>query len=446
MQKPKKIEVKCSELDNSGQGIVYIGKNKVLVPNLLPKETALIEYNEQNKFLKAKVLKVIKPSPIRQSSNCGIYEKCGSCQILHLKYKNQIEFKKDYVQNCFKQENIKFKINQIIEATTLTNYRNKMQVAFKYKDNKIIYGFYEEGTHRIIPLDECLVQTDVQLKIVKQIQRLMTKMRIAPYDEDKRTGIIRFALIKQGFTTNEIMVVIVTNSEFFPGRNEFVKLLTKECSEITTIVQNINSRKTSIILGDNEKVLYGKGYIEDYLCRIKFKITSKSFFQINPKQTEKLYNKVVEMANFNGNEKIIDAYSGVGTIGIILSKYVEHVLSVESNKQAVQAAISNAKNNNIKNVRFICDDATNFIENIAKDREKIDAVVLDPPRSGSTEKFLKSILKLKPKKVIYVSCEASTLARDLKLLVSDYDIVDSAIVDLFVGTFHIETIVLLTLK
>lgn len=446
MQVTKKIEVKAVSLNGIGQGIVYY-KNKLLeVPYLLQDEEALIEYQEGLKYNNTRIIKLLKQNPSRIKPSCGIYEKCGGCHLLHMHYQAQLAFKANYVLECYKKEKIPFQINEIISTEKRIRYRNKMQVAFQQKNGKIIYGFYEEGSHRIIPLDDCLVQTSIQLEIVKYIHQLMIKMRITPYDEDRRTGTIRFVLLKEGFQTGQVMVVLVTNSEQFPGRKEFIKALVDKFSNIKTIVQNVNSRKTSIILGDQEQVLYGTGFIEEELCGLIFRISSKSFFQINPEQTQKLYHKVMKMASFTGNEIIIDAYSGVGTIGMILSKNVKQVISVENNKQAVQNAIINAKINKMNNVHFICDDATKFIEELVRENQKIDAVIMDPPRSGSTELFLNSLLKLRPKKIIYVSCEAETQARDMKTLLKAYQIKESAIVDMFVGTYHVENIVLLSLK
>jgi 23S rRNA (uracil1939-C5)-methyltransferase len=266
------------------------------------------------------------------------------------------------------------------------------------------------------------------------------------YDEDRKTGLIRYVLIKESYTNKNILITIVTSSDIFPGRSEFVKELRNKFPEITTIIQNINPRKTSIVLGEQERVLFGPGYIVDELLGLKFKIFSKTFYQINPEQTTKLYSKVIEYGNFKGNEIVIDAYCGVGTIGMSVARSVKEVIGVEQNKQSVINAKSNARDNNIKNINFICDDATSFIEEIAKDNAKVDVVIMDPPRIGSTEKFLNSLKKLKPKKIIYVSCEAKTLARDVKLILSDYSISKICLVDMFVGTYHVETVVLLSHK
>lgn len=316
-----------------------------------------------------------------------------------------------------------------------------MQVAYKLKDNKIIYGFYEEDSHRIIPLEYCYIQSKKQNEIVKTIASIMKELRISPYNEDKRSGVIRFALVREAIKTNQILVTIVTNGEMFPARSEFIKRLRDRCPYITTIIQNYNSRKTSIILGDEERVLYGNGYIEEELCGIMFKISSKTFFQVNPYQVEKLYNKVIEFGDFKKDDIVIDSYCGVGTIGMVVSKYVKEVYGVENNKTSVQCAKMNANNNKIKNIQFVCDDATNYLKELSKQKVHIDGVIMDPPRSGSTQVFLEAVKKLRPQKVIYVSCDPHTLARDLKVLLDLYEIKNACLVDMFSGTYHVETIV-----
>lgn len=442
----KKIEVKCSELNEKALGIVHLGKDSIEVPNFLPREEGIIEINNEGKFSRVKLIKITKPSSKRVEVKCDIYNNCGGCQLLHLSYNDQIEFKRELVESYFKNAGLPSKIDEIISAEKLVEYRNKMQVAYKYREGKVVCGFYEEESHRIIQLTNCLVQSPKQNEIVKYIQVLMGQMKIAPYNEDKRTGVIRFVLVREARFTKEVMVIIVTNSEMFPGRNDFIKRLKAKFDYITTIIQNVNSRKTSIILGDEERILFGKGYIEDYLCGIKFKISSKTFFQINPYQTEKLYNKVVEYAALTGNETIIDAYCGVGTIGMVLAKNAKNVIGVESNKQSVTNASANAYENKIKNIKFYCNDATDFLMKLASEKIEVDIIIMDPPRSGSTIEFLNSIKKLKPKKVIYVSCDPATLTRDLKDLISDYKIEKKAIVDMFVGTYHVESIVCLERK
>ena len=378
---------------------------------------------------------------------CKISNKCGSCQLLDKEYEETLKIKLSHVNELFKKNNINYVIKEINPSENKIKYRNKMIVGFKYINNDIIAGFYEENSHKIIAMDSCLMHSDIQNKIVQETIKIMKQLKLRPYDEDRRNGLIRYLLIKEGFKTNELMVVIVTGQEVFPGSNEFCKRIRSISPNIKTIVQNINTRKTSVVLGDKEKILYGNGYISDYLFDLRFNITSKSFFQVNPKQAERLYSKVMEYATLDNTKTIIDAYSGVGTIGMYLSKFCKNVISVENNKQAFLAAIYNAKVNNIKNVKFYNDDATLFIKDLAYNKEKIDLIIMDPPRTGSTEEFIMSCVKLRPNKIVYVSCGPDTLARDLKLfLKNNYFISKASCFDMFCFSNHIETVVCLERK
>lgn len=376
--------------------------------------------------------------------NCKYQKKCGNCQLLNYTYEETLKYKIDYVNKCLKEYHINTQVKEIIKADPNIKYRNKMIIAFKYQNGKIISGFYEENSHKIVDIDNCLVHSDLQNQIYQGIKKIFTNLKIKPYDEDRRTGLIRYVLIREAVFKKEILVTLVTATDIFPNRSLVVKQIRNLSPLIKTITQNINSRKTSIVLGEKEKVLYGPGFIKDDMCNITFNLSPNSFYQINPYQTKKLYQKVVELSDFKQNETIIDAYSGVGTIGLILAKNVKKVISVENNCTAVKNAISNAKQNNINNVYFICDDATNFILNLKE--KNIDAIIMDPPRSGSTEEFLNSVICLSPKKVIYISCDPKTLARDLVILTKKYNIKDICCVDMFCWTNHVETITLLCVK
>ena len=380
-----------------------------------------------------------------ENKACKLKDKCGACQLLHLSYPDTIEYKKNYVLDCMKKEGIKASIDKTIPAKFPYAYRNKMIIGFQMdKNHKLNCGFYEENSHKIIDLDECLMHSAIQNKIAKFIKKLVIDFKVSIYDEDRRRGLLRYVLIREAIHTNEILITFVLSDDIFPSSKEIVKRITSEFKEVKTIVQNINNRKTSIVLGEKEKILYGKGYIEDLLMGLRFKITSKSFYQVNPIQVEHLYKEVINALKFDGTETIIDAYSGIGTIGLILSKNVGRVISVENNRQAYLAAIQNAKDNNIRNVHFVNADATEFIKEI--ENEKIDYVIMDPPRTGSTNQFLNSLLKLQPKGIIYVSCGPDTLARDLKVLLSKYKIEHISLVDMFCFTKHIECIANLSLK
>lgn len=273
---------------------------------------------------------------------------------------------------------------------------------------------------------------------------MLKSFRIQPYDE-RSGGTLRHVLVKRGFKTNQIMVVLVTSGPIFPAKNNFVKALRKEHPDITTIVHNINPYQTSLVLGERENVLYGTGKIEDELCGLTFRISPRSFYQINPVQTEVLYNTAMEYAGMTGSEKVIDAYCGIGTIGLVASKRAGEVIGVELNRDAVHDAIANAKRNGIKNVRFFCDDAGEFMLGMAQDGEKADIVFMDPPRAGSDECFLSSLVTLAPKKVVYISCNPETQQRDLRFLTKrGYKVEKIQPVDMFPHTNHVETVVLIT--
>ena len=377
-----------------------------------------------------------------ENKTCKLKDKCGACQLLNLCYSDTIEYKKKYVIDSFKKEKMNVKIDKVISSKSPYQYRNKMIIAYKYdKAHKLISGFYEENSHKVIDIDECLMHSTLQNNIAKYIKKLIIDFKISIYDEDRRRGLLRYVLIREAVHTNEALITFVVSDDIFPSSKEIVKKITSEFKEVRTIVQNINNRKTSIVLGEREKILYGKGCIEDLLMGLKFKITSKSFYQVNPIQVQYLYQEAINAIKFSGNETVIDAYSGIGTIGLILSKNVKEVISVELNKQAHLAAIQNAKDNNIKNVYFKNDDATSFIKEL--ENERIDYVIMDPPRTGSTPQFLNSLLKLKPKGIIYVSCNPETLARDVNILDKQYKINYLSIVDMFCFTKHIECVCIL---
>ena len=376
---------------------------------------------------------------------CKISKNCGGCQLLDKTYEDTLNYKLNYVNECLKQEGINYKINDIYRSVHDTEYRNKMIVSFKMVNGVIKAGFYEENSHKVIPMEHCIMHSENQNKIVNDFASLMKIFKLAPYNEDKRTGFIRYLLIKEAHKTKELMVVIVTSLDNFPGSKELCKKLVQNNPNIKSVIQNINSRKTSLVLGDKEKVLYGSPFIIDYLCGLKFQITSKSFFQVNPEQAENLYNQVLNYASLTGNEVVIDAYSGIGTIGLYLSENAKEVISVENNKQAHNSAIMNAKINNIKNTFFYNDDATKFINELAKMKEHIDVIIMDPPRTGSTIEFINACIKLQPKKIVYVSCGPDTLARDLKYFYKgNYEIKKASCFDMFCYTKHVESIVLLT--
>jgi 23S rRNA (uracil1939-C5)-methyltransferase len=439
----EQVKVRCTGMDETGKGIVKIKGEEIHVPNLIEGETAIVEIVHMRNFMKAKVIRIEEASKERVTPKCPHFSQCGGCQLQHLSYKGQAEFKQKLIEKLMKPYH---KVNEIITMQEPYFYRNKVHSTMAYdKRDKIISGIYEEYSHRVIPIEQCIIQDERADVIIASIRELMKTYKMKPYDEDTGQGFLRHILVKTGFASNEIMVVLIVSSQVFPGKNNFISTLLKKHPEITTIVMNINNRKTSAVLGDIEKVLYGKGYIEDTLCGCVFQISPRSFYQINPIQTEILYGKAIAMADLTVNDTVLDAYCGIGTISLIVSSKVKSVIGVELNKDAIKDAIKNAKRNRIDNAAFFNDDAGDFMVGLAREKQNISAVFMDPPRSGSDEKFLSSLIKLKPKKVIYISCNPVTLERDLKYLTKNgYTVKEIQPVDMFPHTYHVETVVLMS--
>ena len=379
----------------------------------------------------------------KKTEFCPVAKKCGGCQLQNMSYPEQLSYKQAKVIRLLG----KFcRVNEIIGMENPYNYRNKVQAAFGItRGGKIISGVYQSKSHRIVCIDECRLEDKKADEIIVTIRNMMKHYRMIPYNEDTGFGFLRHVLVKRGFTSGEIMVVLVTGTPMFPGKNAFIKELLKKHPEITTIIQNINREHTSLVLGNTEKVLYGKGTIEDTLCGCVFRISAKSFYQINPVQTEKLYSTAIDYAELTGEETVIDAYCGIGTIGIIAAQKAKEVIAVEVNKDAVFDAKNNARRNDTQNIRFYCDDAGKFMTKMAADGKSADVVFMDPPRAGSDEAFLSSVVTLNPKKVVYVSCNPETLERDLKYLIKNgYKVKKIQPVDMFPHTSHTETVVLLS--
>ena len=444
----KRLVGKCVDYTFDGKGIVKKDNRVIFVEGVLKDEEVEIEITHEGKNqTTGKLLKIMKSSLYRVKPFCPLAKDCGGCVLQHLQYEKQLEFKRNHVQDCInKFSKINIEVNDCIGMDNPFNYRNKSQVPFSMDRKKICYGFYKLNTHKIIQMDHCYIQTEDANEILKTLADLMKRYKLSAYEEDKRKGIFRHVLIKKGFATNEIMVVLITNVNSFPNRKEIVKDLVKKHPNIKTVVQNINTRDTNVILGEKEIVLYGNGYIEDILLGVKFKISSKSFYQVNPIQTATLYSKAIELADLNKNDRVLDTYCGIGTIGLIASKNVDEIIGVEIVKEAIKDAKNNAQINNITNANFVLGDASDFMVDLAKTSEKMDVVFVDPPRKGCDEKFLSSIMKLAPKKIVYISCNPSTLARDLGILKNKYNIIEIQPVDMFPHTYHIETIALLKLK
>lgn len=376
---------------------------------------------------------------------CPLAKKCGGCQLQNMTYERQLKWKQARCEILLKKFG---KVEKIIGMENPYHYRNKVQAAFgRLKNGKIISGVYQSGSHRIVSVDSCMTEDVIADEIIVDIREMLPKFKIWTYDEDRGTGFLRHVLVKRGFSSGEVMVVLVGASGYFPMKKKFTAALLEKHPEITTVVLNINPKDTNLVLGEKEEVLYGNGYIEDTLCGCVFRISPKSFYQINPVQTEKLYGKAMELAQLDKETSVLDAYCGIGTIGLVAAKTAGKVIGVELNRDAVKDAISNCKRNGMENARFYCADAGDFMQELAENGEKFDVVFMDPPRSGSSKKFIDSLAIAAPERVVYISCNPETLARDLNMLThKGYKVKKICPVDMFPHTNHIECVVLLSKK
>ena len=374
---------------------------------------------------------------------CKVWKKCGGCQYQGVSYTEQIKIKQKNMNKLLKKYG---NVKPIIGMENPFYYRNKVHAVFdRDKKGNIICGTYEAGTHRVVPVEECMIEDKISQEIIRAIRDMLKSFRIKTYDEDTGYGLLRHVLVRRGFSTDEIMVVLVVASPIFPSKNNFVKALRKKFPQISTVVLNVNDKKTSMVLGERDIVLYGKGFIRDRLCGCTFRISPQSFYQVNPVQTELLYKTAIEYAGLGRKERVIDAYCGIGTIGLVAAGKAREVIGIELNKNAVRDAIVNARENKITNARFYQGDAGEFMEGMVSEGERADVVFMDPPRTGSTEKFLTSMVKLGPSRIVYISCGPDTLARDLEFL-TKHGYVTRKIqpVDMFSFTEHCEVVCLLT--
>lgn len=376
---------------------------------------------------------------------CPYAKKCGGCDYQGISYEEQLAKKQAHIRKLMKPYG---KVKPIVGMENPCHYRHKVQAAFDCtRRGQIVAGVYEKRSHDVVDIENCLIENEEADAIIRDIKGLLRSFRIKTYDEDTGYGLLRHVLVRKGYHSGQIMVVLVLASPILPSKNNFVKVLRKKHPDISTVVINVNDRRTSMVLGERNITVYGKGYIEDELCGCTFRISPNSFYQVNPQQTELLYQKAIACARLSGKETVIDAYCGTGTIGLIASRSAARVIGVELNRDAISDAITNAKRNDAHNIRFYNEDAGKFMVDMAARGEKADVVIMDPPRTGSDEAFLSSLVRLAPKRVVYVSCGPDSLARDLKYLTkSGYRMEECTPYDMFPYTRHVETVVLMSRK
>ena len=371
---------------------------------------------------------------------CPNYKSCGGCQLQRLSYPEQLRRKQGRVISLLGEFG---HVEEIVGMTDPTHYRNKVTAAFALDRNRrVVSGIYQPNSHKVVPVDDCLIEDVTADRIIADIRNMLRDFKILVFDERSGKGWLRHVLVRRGFATGQTLVVLVAVSPIFPTQKPFVKKLLEKHPEISSVVLNVNDRFTPVVLGDREKVLYGPGYIEDVLCAHRFRISPRSFYQINPVQTEVLYQTAVDFAALTGKETVLDAYCGIGTIGITASEKAKQIVGVELNRDAVRDAIANAKLNGLKNCWFTAGDAGEYMERMVQDGHRPDVVFLDPPRAGSDERFLRSLTTAAPDRVVYVSCDPETLARDLRVLTGGgYRVRRIQPVDMFPWTEHVECVV-----
>ena len=450
VEKNKEYEVEIVDNGYEGEGIAKIDDFTIFVNGTIKGEICKILIVKVNKsFAFGKLIKVIKKSENRVEADCITYKRCGGCNLRHIKYEETLKIKKEIVQNLInKNLNNKIDVNDVIGMENPYYYRNKLQYPVgKNKAGIPVMGVFANRTHEIIPTKECLIQNKKAQEVANTIFSFIKENNIPIYDEKTRKDGIRHIIVKIGVSTNEIMCVIVTSQNNIKNEKELVNIIKNKYSEVKTIVKNINNKNTNVILGDRNIILYGDGYILDKLDKYKFKISTKSFYQINPIQTEKLYKKAIEFANLDKEDVLCDLYCGIGTIGIFASNKVKKVYGIEIVEEAIEMAKENAKLNNVDNIEFIAGDVeVAFKKLLEEDEVKPTSIIVDPPRSGLDNITINKILETEVKKLIYVSCNPATMVRDIKLLEEKYVVKEIQPVDMFPYTSHVECVVAMTLR
>ena len=443
--------VAIEDMGSEGEGVGKIDGYTVFVKDALPGEEARIKITKAGKnFGYGRLMEVITPSEYRVEPKCPIARKCGGCQIQEMSYEAQLAFKEKKVQNNLERigkiSPSEYEMCTIIGMDEPYNYRNKAQYPVGLdKEGNIVMGFYAGRTHSIIPCEDCAIGDKINSEILAIVKSHMEEYKIQPYNEETHKGVVRHVLIRRGFTTNQCMVCIIINGSELKGSTKLVERL-KNIEGMTSISININKEKTNVIMGKTVIDLYGEGYIEDYIGDVKFRISPLSFYQVNPVQTKELYGKALEFAGLTGEETVWDMYCGVGTISLFLAKAARKVYGVEIVPEAIEDARKNAKINNIENAEFFVGKAEEVVPKMYREYGLgADVVVVDPPRKGCDEKLLETMISMSPEKIVYVSCDSATLARDLEYLKAHgYGVKKVQPVDMFPHSVHVETVVLLS--
>ena len=450
IQKNDYIDVVFEDLTHEGSGVAKIDGYPIFVPYGLPGEKAKIKVTKLNKgYGFGRLMELYEESPDRAEPPCPIYKQCGGCQLQHLSYEGQLKAKEKMVRELMTRIGKLEEVNvlPVLGMNEPWNYRNKAQVPVGEMEGGLVAGFYAKRSHEIIDMDECLIQFTENDEMIRLVKGICEKHGVKAYNEKQHKGTLRHIMVRTGQVTGELMIVLVTRTPDMPNRRKIIEEIVEAVPNITSIIQNVNTKRTNVILGDQTITLWGADVISDYIGDIIFEISPRSFYQVNPVQTKVLYDKTLEYADLSGNETVIDAYCGIGTISLFLAKKAKKVYGVEIVPEAIEDARKNAALNEITNVEFEVGEAETVIPNWYKQGITADTLVVDPPRKGCDENLLKTIAEMKPKKVVYVSCNPATLARDLRYLEDNgYKTVEVQPVDMFPQTMHVESVAKLVLK
>ncbi|AEN91813.1 MULTISPECIES: 23S rRNA (uracil(1939)-C(5))-methyltransferase RlmD [Priestia] len=450
VEKNEYIDVAFEDLTHDGAGVAKVNGFPIFVQNALPGESGQVKVIKVKKgYAFGKLIKHHTISEQRVEAPCPVYKQCGGCQLQHVSYEGQLQFKQKQVKDVMAR--IGHLPDVPVHSTLGMNdpwrYRNKAQVPVAEREGGLVAGFYQQRSHDIINMDACLIQQQANDDVVQAVKSICEKHGVSAYQEQKHKGSLRHIMARYGLVTGEIMVVIVTRTAELPNKKRIIEDIIEAVPNVKSIVQNVNSKRTNVILGNQTSVLWGEEYIYDYIGDVKFAISAKSFYQVNPEQTKVLYDKALEYADLTGEETVIDAYCGIGTISLFLAQKAKKVYGVEIVPEAIEDAKRNAELNGIHNAEFAVGEAEVVIPNWYKQGIKADVIVVDPPRKGCDEALLNTIIDMKPKKVVYVSCGPATLARDLAILEKGgYETVEVQPVDMFPHTTHVENVAVLKLK
>ena len=450
VEKNKEYIVKITDNGFEGEGIAKINDFTIFIPGALKnEEIKILIVKVKTSYAFGKIIEIIKKSNCREEPDCTTYKRCGGCNLRHVNYEETLNMKQNAVQSLVNKTLSKdILVKPTVAMGNPFSYRNKLQFPVGInKNGEPIIGVYANRTHEIIPIQECEIQDKKSVEIAKYILELVKKINISVYNEKNRKGLLRHIVIKNAKITNEYMVILVINGNKIGCENKIIQNLKERYECITSIVLNINKKDTNVILGEKNITIYGKDYIMDKLGDYYFKISPMSFYQVNPVQAEAMYNYAIESANISKDDTVFDLYCGIGTISIFMANYAKEVYGVEIVNQAIEMAMENAKINNIKNTHFIAGDTEKVLTDLIENKKVVpDIIMVDPPRKGLDSTTIKNIIKVKPKKVIYISCNPASLVRDLKELEEEYDINSIQPFDLFGFTSHVECCSVLYLK